>query len=64
MEVPVRLYSFKLISGQEFCACNATDVGVVFAYGSGPIAVSHFSLHAVDIDALFRPRMHQPLNLQ
>lgn len=54
----------KLISGQKFYACNATYVGVVLAYGFGPIAISHFSLHAVGIDELFRPLMDQPLNLR
>jgi hypothetical protein len=52
-----------LISGQKFYACNATYVGVVLAYGFGPVAVLHFSLHAVGIDELFRPLMHQPLKL-
>jgi hypothetical protein len=37
--------------------------GVVFAYGSGPIAVLHFSLRAVGIDELSRPRLHQLLDL-
>ena len=40
-------------------ACNATYVGVVCAYGSDPTAALHFSLRAVGIDELFRPRMHQ-----
>ena len=57
--------SSKFIPGQEFYAYNATYVGIAFvAYGSGPIAFSHFSLRAVDIDELFRLRMHQPLNLR
>ena len=54
----------KLISGLMFYACNATYVGVVYAYGSGPTAVLHFSLRAVGIDELFRPRMHQMLDLR
>ena len=54
----------KSISGLMFYACNATFVGVVYAYGSGPIAVLHFSLRAVGIDELFRPRMHQLLDLR
>lgn len=53
----------KLISGRKFYACNATYCGVVFAYGSGPVAVLHFSLRAVGIDELSHPRLHQPLDL-
>lgn len=45
-------------------ACNATYVGVVCAYGSDPTAALHFSLRAVGIDELFRPRMHQLLDLR
>ena len=54
----------KSISGLMFYACNATFVGVVYAYGSGPIAVLDFSLRALGIDELFRPRMHQLLDLR
>ena len=54
----------KSISGLMFYACNATYVGVVYAYGSDPTAVLHFSLRAVGIDELFRPRMHQLLDLR
>ena len=54
----------KSISGLMFYACNATYVGVVCAYGSDPTAVLHFSLRAVGIDELFRPRMHQLLDLR
>ena len=54
----------KSITGLMFYACNATCVGVVYAYGSVPTAVLHFSLRAVGIDELFRPRMHQLLDLR
>ena len=54
----------KAISGLVFYACNATYVGVVCAYGSDPTAALHFSLRAVGIDELFRPRMHQLLDLR
>ena len=47
-----------------FYACNATYVGVVYAYGFDPTAALHFSLRAVGIDELFRPRMHQMLDLR
>jgi hypothetical protein len=55
---------FKSISGLILYACNATYVGVVCAYGSHPTAALHFSLRAVGIDELFRPRMHQLLDLR
>ena len=48
----------KSISGLMFYACNPT-FGVVYAYGSDPTAALHFSLRAVGIDELFRPRRHQ-----
>ena len=54
----------KSISGLILYACNATYVGVVCAYGSDPTAALHFSLRAVGIDELFRPRMHQLLDLR
>jgi hypothetical protein len=38
-----------------FYACNATYVGVVYAYGSDPTAVLHFSLRAVGIGNYFVP---------
>ena len=47
-----------------FYACNVTYVGVVYAYASDPTAALHFSLRAVGIDELFRPRMHQMLDLR
>ena len=54
----------KSISGLILYVCNATYVGVVCAYGSDPTAALHFSLRAVGIDELFRPRMHQLLDLR
>ncbi len=54
----------KSISSLILYACNATYVGVVYAYGSGPTAALHFSLRAVGIDELFRLRMHQLLDLR
>ena len=62
MEFPLGHFQidFRLI----FYACNATYVGVVYAYGFAPTAGLHFSLRAVGIDELFRPRMHQMLDLR
>ena len=54
----------KSISGLILYACNAIYVGAVCAYGSDPTAALHFSLRAVGIDELFRPRMHQLLDLR
>jgi len=54
----------QIDSGLMVYACNTTYGGVVFAYGSGPIAVLHFSLRAVGIDERSRPRLHQLLDLR
>jgi hypothetical protein len=56
---PARLSFPNRIPALILYACNATYVGVVCAYGSDPTAALHFSLRAVGIDELFRPRMHQ-----